>query len=139
MFTSGYGVQASIGGDCVYVLLRAIWPSTTNLDKQLDGIDTGHYLGFVLFSAISLIAIYFPLHSIRHLFTLKSIVAPLAGLGLFGWCIGAAGGAGELLRAPATVSGSTLGWLFVANLMSCISNMATLITSTFTDKSRFSY
>ncbi|ORY84681.1 NCS1 nucleoside transporter family [Leucosporidium creatinivorum] len=124
-----YGVQSSIGGDCVYVLLRSIWPSVSSLDKDLSGIDSGHFLGFVLFSLASLVPIYFPLHSIRHFFTLKAIVAPLAGFGLFGWCIHSAGGAGDLLRAPATISGSTLGWVFVANLMSGISNMATLITN----------
>lgn len=26
-----YGVQASIGGSCVLVMLRAIWPSVNNI------------------------------------------------------------------------------------------------------------
>lgn len=122
-------MQSSIGGDCVYVLLRSIWPSVSSLDKDLSGIDSGHYLGFVLFSLASLVPIYFPLHSIRHFFTLKAIVAPVAAIGLFGWCMHSAGGAGELLRTPATITGSALGWVFVANLMSAISNMATLVTN----------
>lgn len=110
------------------MLLRSIWPSVANLDKDLSGISSGKYLGFVLFSAASLIPIYFPLHSIRHFFTLKAIVAPIAGLGLFGWVMHQAGGAGDLLTAPATITGGALGWVFVANLMSCLSNMATLIS-----------
>ena len=30
-----YGVQASIGGSCVKVMLRAIWPSINNIRQSL--------------------------------------------------------------------------------------------------------
>ena len=29
-----YGVQASIGGSCVLVMLRAMWPSVNNIREQ---------------------------------------------------------------------------------------------------------
>lgn len=68
-------------------LLTAIFPSYARIPNGIpsSGTTTQAFLGFFLFSAVSLIAIWFPLHSIRHLFTLKSIVAPIAGLALFGW------------------------------------------------------
>jgi len=64
----------------------------------------------------------------RHLFTLKSIVAPVAGISFFIWCIVKANGVGPIISRPSTVHGSELGWDMVVSLMSCISNMATLVT-----------
>ncbi|KAL8276990.1 hypothetical protein RQP46_010625 [Phenoliferia psychrophenolica] len=129
-----YGVQAWIGGECVYTLLSAIWPQTTQLGDKIignpkHGLDQGRFLGFILFSLLSLVPIWFPLHQIRHLFTLKAILAPIGGITLFAWCLAKAGGAGPIIHAKATISGSDLGWGFIINLMSCISNMATLITN----------
>ena len=101
---------------------------------------------FFLFWLISLPAIWFPIHQMyvsichfssrnakqhaiisRHLFTLKAIVAPAAGVIFFIWCIVKAKGVGPIMSQPATVHGSELGWAMVVSLMSCISNMATLI------------
>jgi cytosine/uracil/thiamine/allantoin permease len=64
----------------------------------------------------------------RHLFTVKAIVAPTAGITFFIWCLVKAGGAGPIIRQPATIHGSDLSWAMVVGLMSAISNMATLIT-----------
>ncbi|TFL02698.1 permease [Pterulicium gracile] len=127
-----YGVQASIGGSCMLVMLRAMWPSVNNIPNQLPasaGTTTKDMLGFFLFWLISLPAIWFPIHQIRHLFTLKSIVAPIAGITFFVWCIVKAHGVGPIINQPATVQGSALGWAMVSSFMSCISNMATLVTN----------
>jgi NCS1 family nucleobase:cation symporter-1 len=58
--------QAWIGGECVYVLLCAMFPSTANIPNGIpnSGTDTGHFLGFFLFSALSLVAIWYPLHQV---------------------------------------------------------------------------
>ena len=101
---------------------------------------------FFLFWLISLPAIWFPIHKMyvlppflasgrktnyvnsRHLFTVKAVVVPIAGITFFIWCIVKAHGVGPIIHQPSTVHGSTLGWNMVASLMSCISNMATLVT-----------
>ncbi|KDR80376.1 hypothetical protein GALMADRAFT_223259 [Galerina marginata CBS 339.88] len=127
-----YGVQASIGGDCVKVMLRAMWPSVNDIPNHLpasSGTNTRDFLCFFLFWLISLPAIWFPIHQIRHLFTLKSIVTPIAGITFFIWCIVKAKGVGPIISRPSTVHGSELGWSMVASIMSCISNMATLVTN----------
>ncbi|GAA6053623.1 hypothetical protein JCM3770_001563 [Rhodotorula araucariae] len=125
------GVQGWIGGQAVYTLLLAIWPSFASLHNGIpsSGTDTAHFLSFFLFMLVLCIAVWFPIHTIRHFFTLKAIVAPMAGIALLILCLVKAHGAGELLHAPATIHGSTLGWEFVGQLMSCISNMATLATN----------
>ncbi|CAA7270210.1 unnamed protein product [Cyclocybe aegerita] len=127
-----YGVQASIGGDCVKVMLRAMWPSVNDIPNRLpesSGTTTRDFMCFFLFWLISLPAIWFPIHQIRHLFTLKSIVTPIAGITFFIWCIVKAKGVGPIVSRPSTVHGSELGWSMVVSLMSCISNMATLVTN----------
>ncbi|KAH6896254.1 permease for cytosine/purines, uracil, thiamine, allantoin-domain-containing protein [Coprinopsis sp. MPI-PUGE-AT-0042] len=127
-----YGVQAWIGGECMKVMLRAMWPSVENIPNSLpesSGTNTRDFVCFFLFWLISLPAIWFPIHQIRHLFTFKSIVTPIAGIAFFIWCIVKARGVGPIVKQPSTVRGSELGWSMVVSLMSCISNMATLVTN----------
>ncbi|KII87587.1 hypothetical protein PLICRDRAFT_640728 [Plicaturopsis crispa FD-325 SS-3] len=128
-----YGVQASIGGSCMLVMLRAMWPSVNNIPNHLpasSGTTTKDFMAFFLFWLISLPAIWFPIHKIRHLFTVKAVVAPAAGITFFIWCIVKAKGVGPIVTAhQSSMQGSALGWAMVSSLMSCISNMATLVTN----------
>ncbi|KAK7044695.1 permease for cytosine/purines, uracil, thiamine, allantoin-domain-containing protein [Favolaschia claudopus] len=147
-----YGVQASIGGSCVLVMLRAMWPSVNNIPNHLptsSGTTTKDFMCFFLFWLISLPAIWFPIHKMsvslvcsvvhplitrhvicrRHLFTVKAVVAPTAGITFFIWCIVKAKGVGPIIHQPSTLHGSELGWAMVSSLMSAMSNMATLVTN----------
>jgi len=127
-----YGVQASIGGSCVLVMLRAMWPSVNNIPNHLPesaGITTRDFMAFFLFWLISLPAIWFPIHKIRHLFTAKAIFVPIAGITFFIWSIVKAKGVGPIIHQPARIHGSEMSWAMVVSLMSCISNMATLIVN----------
>lgn len=162
-----YGVQASIGGSCVKVMLRAIWPSINDirqssrprplaLPRTHDIIkpmaspnlrESLHGTFYVSSSSPSSLCPQFGSRSTRcrfsprvdrqitniflksrHLFTLKAIVAPTAGITFFVWCIVRAHGIGPTVKQPAQIHGSDLGWAMVFSLMSCISNMATLVT-----------
>ncbi|KAH8828996.1 permease for cytosine/purines, uracil, thiamine, allantoin-domain-containing protein [Flagelloscypha sp. PMI_526] len=123
-----YGVQASIGGSCMFVMLRSMWPSVNNIPNGMSsssGTTTKDFMCFFLFC--------------RHLFTLKAIVAPTAGIVFFIWCIVKAKGVGPIIRQPSTIHGSELGWAMVTSLMSCISNMATLVTNAPDFASRAAY
>ncbi|KAF8621687.1 hypothetical protein AX15_007586, partial [Amanita polypyramis BW_CC] len=114
------------------VMLRAIWPSVNNIPNHLpasSGTTTRDFMSFFLFWLISLPAIWIPIHKVRHLFTVKAIVAPTAGIVFFIWCIVKAKGVGPIISQPSTVHGSDLGWAMIISLMSCVSNMATLIVN----------
>ncbi|KAJ9603156.1 uracil permease [Cladophialophora chaetospira] len=126
-----YGVQAWIGGNCVVLMIRAVWPSFYNLHNTMEGsgTNTRDFLGFLLFWTGSLPALWFPVHTIRHLFTAKAIFVPMAGMALFAWAIGKAHGIGPIIEQPATSSGSTLAWGLVAGVMTAIANCATLIVN----------
>ncbi|KAL6300389.1 permease for cytosine/purines, uracil, thiamine, allantoin-domain-containing protein [Sparassis latifolia] len=136
-----YGVQASIGGSCVLVMLRTMWPSVNNIHNSMpasSGTNTRDFMCFFLFWLISLPAIWIPIHKVRHLFTLKAIIVPVAGISFFIWCIVKARGVGPIVHQPSQLRGSVLGWAMVTSIMSCVSNMATLVTNApdFASRSR---
>ncbi|KAK7677633.1 hypothetical protein QCA50_019324 [Cerrena zonata] len=104
-----------------------------------SGTNTRDFMCFFLFWLISLPAIWFPIHKIRHLFTVKAVVAPAAGITFFIWCIVKAHGVGPIIHQPSQQHGPALGWAMVSSLMSCISNMATLVTNAPDFASRAKY
>ncbi|VVT44082.1 uncharacterized protein SAPINGB_P000293 [Magnusiomyces paraingens] len=126
-----YGVQAWLGSECVQLMILAIWPQAKNIPNHLEGSGTTtfEFMCFFLFCLGSLPAIWFPVHKIRHLFTVKSILVPFAGIGFLIWTIKRAGGIGPVVHQKRTLYGSTFAWAFVNSLMGCISNFATLIVN----------
>ena len=77
----------------------------------------------------SLPAIWFPVHKIRHLFTVKAYFVPVAGVAYFIWAVVKAHGIGPIVHQPNTVQGSALAWAMVKGIMSSVSNFATLIVN----------
>jgi len=94
-----------------------------------SGTNTRDFLSFFLFWAFSLPAIWFPVHQIRHLFTVKAYFVPVAGVAYFIWAIVKAHGIGPIVHQPAKAHGSALGWAMVSGIMSSIANFATLIVN----------
>ncbi|KAH6683137.1 permease for cytosine/purines, uracil, thiamine, allantoin-domain-containing protein [Halenospora varia] len=126
-----YGVQAWIGGNCVKLMISAIWPSFHNLHNGIpsSGTSTRDFISFFIFWLCSLPAIWFPVHKIRHLFTAKAFVVPTAGIAFFIWAIVRAHGIGPIVHQPATAKGSHLAWGMITGIMSSIANFATLIVN----------
>lgn len=75
-----YGVQSWIGGTCVYLMIRSIWADFEDMPDTMQGSGTNSrdFLSFFLFWFCSLPAIWFPVHKIRHLFTVKAYIVPVA-------------------------------------------------------------
>ncbi|KAL5504638.1 FUR4 [Sanghuangporus vaninii] len=126
-----YGVQTWLGGTCVYLMIRSIWPSFENVPNGIpsSGTNTRDFVAFFLFWFLSLPAIWFPVHKIRHLFTVKAYIVPVAGIAYLIWVIVKAGGIGPIIDQPNTIHGSELGWSMVKGTMSSIANFATLIVN----------
>ncbi len=94
-----------------------------------SGTTTADYASFFIFWLCSLPALWFPVQTIRHLFTVKAFFVPCAGVAFFIWTLVRAGGAGPVIHQPSQLSGSTLGWAIVSGIMSSIANFATLIVN----------
>ncbi|KAG2059596.1 hypothetical protein BDR06DRAFT_927579 [Suillus hirtellus] len=127
-----YGVQSSIGGSCVLVMLRTIWPSVNNIPNSMplsSGTNTRDFMCFLIFWVVSLPFIWPPVHTIRHFFTFKTIVSPIACIIFMIWCIIKAKGVGPIVKQPATIHGSELAWAMISNIGICISNLITLTTN----------
>ncbi|KAI3331670.1 permease for cytosine/purines, uracil, thiamine, allantoin-domain-containing protein [Xylariaceae sp. AK1471] len=129
-----YGVQAYIGGHCVYLMIRSVWLSwdrntIPNTFPANAGTTTADYASFFIFWLVSLPAIWFPVHKVRHLFTVKAYFVPTAGIAFFIWALVRAGGPGPIVVKPATLHGSDLAWEFVKGVLSAIANFATLIVN----------
>ncbi|KAL1862251.1 uracil permease [Paecilomyces lecythidis] len=94
-----------------------------------SGTNTKDFLSFFLFWLCMLPAIWFPVHKIRHLFTVKAYFTPIAGIAFFAWAIHRANGIGPIVHQPNTVHGSDLAWGVIKGIMSSIANFATLIVN----------
>lgn len=113
-------------------MIRSIWKSW---DRETipdtfgpsSGTTTADWVSFFLFWLLSLPAIWFPVHQIRHLFTVKAYIVPVAGIAFLAWACGRAGGIGPIVKQKGTLHGSELGWAVVKGIMSSIANFATLI------------
>lgn len=120
-------------------MIRAIWTKYKDLPNGLpasSNTNTRDFLSFFLFWLCSLPAIWFPVHKIRHLFTVKAFFVPVAGVAYFIWAIVKAHGIGPIVHQGSTKSGGALGWAVVSGIMSSIANFATLIVND-PDFSRF--
>lgn len=143
-----WGSQSYILGQCIQLILVSIFGKHTyyiGVDKStgvknLSGgnLSTFEFLSFFLAWLFQLPFLWFPIQSLRHLFTVKIVVAPIAAFGLMIWVLIKAKGGGEILNAPISkeVPTSTIGWTFIKAMMSAISNYAALIMNA-TDFSRF--
>lgn len=83
-------------------MLMAIWPSTARIPNHLPEsakTDTVHIMCFFLFWLIQLPGIWFPLHKVRHLYTIKGVIAPIAGVLFTVWvAVKAGSGAGPVMK-----------------------------------------
>lgn len=128
-----YAVQCAVAGPTFEIMLRAIFGK--NLDKTMPNhisdpdLTTFKFLGFFLFWLFALPFLWFPPHKIRHLFTVKAYISPLAGILFLVWTLVKTGGAGPIIHKKSEVAGSTLAWLFVESTMNSLANFATLIVN----------
>lgn len=124
-------VQAWIGGQCVQLMLQAIFGA--DLDTRIpngmgnSGTTTFQFLSFFLFSLFTLPAIYLKPQSLRHLFTIKAVISPACGVALLIWTIVRAGGIGPVVHQKTSLTGSAHAWAFINSTMNCIANFSTLV------------
>ncbi|CEP60436.1 uridine permease LALA0_S01e10836g [Lachancea lanzarotensis] len=136
-----YSVQTYIGSQTISLMLMSIFG--TDLEERIpntmntQNITTYGFMCFMLFWAAQLPALWFPPQTLRHLFTVKSIITPFAAFGFLIWTLKKSHGRlalGSLTTIHPT--GSVLGWNFVISIMSALDNFSTLILNA-PDFSRF--
>ena len=103
------------------VLLTAIWPSFANIPNHIpasEGITTSGMCGFVLYFLLQLPFLCIPYTKVQYFFAIKSVIAPIIFLSVFGDTLRRAGGtisSSTVISQGTTVSGSALAWAFFAS------------------------
>jgi nucleobase:cation symporter-1, NCS1 family len=88
-----FGIQAWIGGQAIYSMLRIVWPGAANVPGAAG-------ICFVLFWAINMIVIWRGLETIKFLEGIGAPFMLVVGLLLLFWITRKAGGFGPVLQAP---------------------------------------
>ncbi|KAJ7042474.1 NCS1 nucleoside transporter family [Mycena alexandri] len=124
-----FGTQSFQGGQCVEVMLRAIFPSFKSFKNHLPPsahVTSSELLCFFIFFIIQLPLLFVHISKLRHLFMLKVIIMPIFGFALFGWAVGTAHGFGPIFSQKTRVSGSPVAVVFFSAMTSAIAPKATL-------------
>lgn len=130
------GVQLYFEGQFISICLRCIFPGWERLPNDIPAsqyITTQTMVGFFLAFLFTMPFLFVHTSRIQHLFTVKSVVLPLAGLGIVIWATSKNGGVGaESLDAQAKAaktSVSVFAWAVVSQFNAVMgSNSALLVT-----------
>ncbi|KAF8272721.1 NCS1 nucleoside transporter family [Lactarius quietus] len=124
-----FGIQTFAGSECVYQMLKAIWPSIARLPNHLPpsaNITTAGMMCYFLYWLIQLPFMLISPQKIRWLFLAKAIIVPPTWLALLIWSFAKVPPNSGLLTQKAELSGSTLSWAWLSALNSALGLYATL-------------
>ncbi|KAK6813025.1 hypothetical protein RU639_010779 [Aspergillus parasiticus] len=113
-------VQAWIGGQCIYVSLRAIWPSleswNPNYMPQSTGMTTAQFVAYIIFMVISLLVLHIRSHKLQKLFYISSATIVIFEIVILIWALASMGdsGFGSTISEPGA-GGS--GWKIAFGIM----------------------
>lgn len=136
-----YGVQAVIGGQMVWICLRAIWLDIdTRIPNQMPtdiGITSSQFLGYLIFNVFCCIFIWFRPTQLRPYFHGASAIVVVAFFCLLGWAVSTSQGFGSVVNTDSELEGSALGWALCNSIMAVIGSIAAGILNQ-NDYTRFS-
>ncbi|KAH9982021.1 cytosine-purine permease [Russula compacta] len=124
-----FGIQTFIGSECIYQMLKAIWPSIAHLPNHLPpsaNITTSGMICYFLFWLIQFPFMFISPQRIRWLFLAKAIIVPPTWLGLLIWAFVKVPPNTGLLSQKGKLSGSEFTWAWLSALNSALGSYATL-------------
>ncbi|KAK5086723.1 hypothetical protein LTS08_007137 [Lithohypha guttulata] len=128
------GVQLYFEGQFISVCLRCIFPGWERIPNGIPAsqhITTQVMVGFFLAFLFTIPFLFVHTSRIQHLFSVKSVVMPLAGLGIVIWATTSNGGvsSGALATTATKSSVSVFAWGIVSQFNSVMgANSALLVT-----------
>ncbi|KAL0256543.1 hypothetical protein SLS55_008938 [Diplodia seriata] len=105
-----FGTQSFQGGQCLQIMISAIWPSFNNFPNRLPEsahVTSAELLCFFLFIIVQLPLLWLHVSSLRYMFMAKTVVMPVFGLTLFIWALVAAHGFGPTFSKPTQIKDGT--------------------------------
>lgn len=85
-----FGTQSFQGGQCLQVMISAIWPSFNNFPNHLPAsahVTSAELLCFFLFILLQLPLLWLHVSTLRWMFMAKTLLMPVFGLTLFIWAL----------------------------------------------------
>lgn len=85
-----FGTQSFQGGQCLAVMISAIWPQFDNMPNHLPAsahVTSAELLCFFLFILIQLPLLWLHVSTLRYMFMAKTLIMPVFGLTLFIWAL----------------------------------------------------
>ncbi|KAF7785216.1 hypothetical protein Agabi119p4_1381 [Agaricus bisporus var. burnettii] len=124
-----FGVQTYTGSECMYQCLKAIWPSIARIPNHLpaNGIITSvGMMSYFIYWLVQFPIMLLSPQKLRHFFTAKSIIVPLAWLSILIWAMVKVPPSISLKPRHSTLTGSQLSWAWLSAINSALGNYATL-------------
>jgi NCS1 family nucleobase:cation symporter-1 len=95
-----FGIQAWIGGQAIYSMLRIVWPGAAN-------VPGSNWICFFLFWALNMYVIWRGIETIKFLEGIGAPFMLVVGLLLLFWITRKAGGLGPVLHTPSKFHGTS--------------------------------
>ncbi|THU93841.1 NCS1 nucleoside transporter family [Dendrothele bispora CBS 962.96] len=124
-----FGIQTYTGSECVYQMIKAIWPSTARIPNQLPEnahITTSKMMCYLIYWILQFPLMLVSPQKIRHLFTLKAVIVPFAWLAMLIWAMIKAPPSVSLEPKHSALTGADFSWAWLSALNSALGIYSTL-------------
>ncbi|TFY79951.1 hypothetical protein EWM64_g4056 [Hericium alpestre] len=124
-----FGIQTFTGSECIYQMLKAIWPSLAHLPNHLPAnanITTSGIMCYFLYWLIQFPFMLVSPQRIRYLFVAKAMIVPPTWLAMLIWSFVRVPASQSLMVAHSTLHGSQLSWAWLSALNSALGIYSTL-------------
>ncbi|KAF4586220.1 hypothetical protein EYR38_010494 [Pleurotus pulmonarius] len=124
-----FGIQTYTGSECLYQMLKAIWPSVARVPNQLSPDANITTVGVMCYFLYWLLQFPFMLISpqrIRYFFMVKSVVVPISWIAILAWSVHKVPVSVSLESKHTSLQGSDLSWAWLSALNSALGIYSTL-------------
>ncbi|KAG9309895.1 cytosine-purine [Chiua virens] len=118
-----FGIQTYNGSQCVYQMLKAIWPSIAKMPNQLSpnaNITSSGLLCYFLYWLIQFPFLLLSPHKLRYLFLVKGIIVPIAWVAMIVWAFVRVPPSSGLFAEHATITGTQFSWNWLSAMNSAL-------------------
>ncbi|KAF9477454.1 cytosine-purine permease [Pholiota conissans] len=124
-----FGIQTYTGSECIYQMLKAIWPSVAHIPNRLpesSHITTVGLMCYFLYWLVQLPLMFISPQNIRYFFNVKGTLVPIAWLSMLIWSFVKVPASSSLEPLHTSLHGSDLSWAWLSALNSALGIYATL-------------
>ncbi len=135
-----FGIQAWIGGEAVYELIKVFYPSFNQLPSLLPdfvGLTTAHALSFFIFWLINIVVIFKGMELMKKLLGLQSLLLGLITVGAIVWAFFVPQSFHSLLSHQSNFKTNTEFWTFFCISLTSIVGFFSTISLNIPDFTRY--